>query len=418
MSSHDPLGMSSVVAVALFGSSIESTALFSKQDVKGKCSICGFKWHPPEKCWEKVGYPVWHHKHKQNKASNQSKSKGGTNDGNFKKTAASVTSGASSFTFTSEKVMGLGKKIAGLYHLLNVHMDSVDEKIKNMVDSRMSSGLFSCSAGIYNKSVCTNMFSLWHHRLGHLPVSKMKHIQCNDVSTMNETGSTCLNCPMAKLTRLPFSLSDSHSSTAFHLIHMDTWYPYKVPTNGKYWYFLTIVDDFSRATWTYLMVNKSDAFAILKTFLKFVETQFNAKVKCIRSDNALEFVKERKHRHILEVARVLRFQATLTLRDVQFHEHIFPFAESSSSQFCQPMPIPMPSSKAIYDDPVVLPSNVSIHLKSSRQTKPPDWTKDFVVPSIKPIANHVTAPVFPSKFQCFLSALESNTNPKTFKEAI
>ncbi|GKB96911.1 hypothetical protein Tco_0983048 [Tanacetum coccineum] len=42
-------------------SSIESTTLFSKLDTKGKCSICSFKWHPPEKCWEKVGYPIWHH---------------------------------------------------------------------------------------------------------------------------------------------------------------------------------------------------------------------------------------------------------------------------------------------------------------------------------------------------------------------
>ena len=41
---------------------IESTALYSKNSGKDKdmCSICGFKWHPPEKCWEKVGYPVWH----------------------------------------------------------------------------------------------------------------------------------------------------------------------------------------------------------------------------------------------------------------------------------------------------------------------------------------------------------------------
>nr|GEV71757.1 reverse transcriptase, RNA-dependent DNA polymerase [Tanacetum cinerariifolium] len=39
----------------LFKSSvgIESSTLLSKGIVKDKCSICGFKWHPPEKCWEK-----------------------------------------------------------------------------------------------------------------------------------------------------------------------------------------------------------------------------------------------------------------------------------------------------------------------------------------------------------------------------
>ncbi|GJW84599.1 cysteine-rich receptor-like protein kinase 8 [Tanacetum coccineum] len=294
---------------------------------------------------------------------------------------------------TTRKVLGLGKKIFGLYHLLNVHMDSVDGKIREMVDSHMFSSLFSCSAGIYNKPVCTNMFSLWHHRLGHLSVSKMKHIQCNDVLTMNEAGSTCLTCLMAKLTRFPFPLSDSHSSTAFHLIHMDTWGPYKVPTNGKY-----RVPDYS----------------YLKVFGCFVVA-----------------------------TNPLRISDKFAPKG--FHEHIFPFAESSASHFCQPMHVLMLNSKALYDEPVVLPTNVPIDLpnvipseevvinntkdvpessstipirKSSRQTKPPDWTKDFVVPSIKPVANQVTAPILPSKFQCFLSALESNSDPKTFKEAI
>nr|GFB54660.1 cysteamine dioxygenase [Tanacetum cinerariifolium] len=52
--------------ILLFKSSagIESTALLSKGIMKEKCSICGFKWHPPDKCWEKVGYPPWHAKFK------------------------------------------------------------------------------------------------------------------------------------------------------------------------------------------------------------------------------------------------------------------------------------------------------------------------------------------------------------------
>ncbi|XP_071688991.1 uncharacterized protein [Rutidosis leptorrhynchoides] len=39
----------------------ETTTLYSKltQKDKEKCSIFGFRWHPPERCWEKVGYPPW-----------------------------------------------------------------------------------------------------------------------------------------------------------------------------------------------------------------------------------------------------------------------------------------------------------------------------------------------------------------------
>ena len=70
-----------------------------------------------------------------------------------------------------------------------------------------------------------------------------------------------------------------------------------------------------------------------------VEAQFNAKIKCVRSDNGFEFflkhffadkgiiyqlsfvqtpqqnsIVERKHQHILNVALALKFQASLPLR--------------------------------------------------------------------------------------------------------
>ena len=88
-----------------------------------------------------------------------------------------------------------------------------------------------------------------------------------------------------------------------------------------------------------LLQHKSEAFEALVKFVKTVATQFNHKVKTIRSDNALEFKDqqckhlyesndiihqtscvntaqqngrvERKYRNILEMARCLRFQAGL-----------------------------------------------------------------------------------------------------------
>ncbi|GJZ31680.1 retrovirus-related pol polyprotein from transposon TNT 1-94 [Tanacetum coccineum] len=155
---------------------------------------------------------------------------------------------------------------------------------------------------------------------------------------------------------------------------MDTWRPYKVPTKGKFRYFLTIVADYSRATWTYLMVHKSDALEVIKAFLKFVELQFNTKVKYIRSDNALEFVKG---------------PCALYLAD-QGIEH-------------QTTCIDRPQQ------------NGSI-LNSTRSSKPSSWTKDFVVPSLKPTANQVTAPVLCSQFYCFLSTLVTQQDLKGFKE--
>ncbi|GJS54249.1 peptidase family M48 protein [Tanacetum coccineum] len=35
---------------------INTTPLYSKSETKEKYYICGYKWHPKDKCWEKVGY--------------------------------------------------------------------------------------------------------------------------------------------------------------------------------------------------------------------------------------------------------------------------------------------------------------------------------------------------------------------------
>lgn len=61
---------------------------------------------------------------------------------------------------------------------------------------------------------------------------------------------------------------------------------YQRQTPQGYRFFLTITDDYSRAT---LLTHKSNAFPILKAFVTFVEKQFAITVKVIRSDNALEF---------------------------------------------------------------------------------------------------------------------------------
>ena len=73
------------------------------------------------------------------------------------------------------------------------------------------------------------------------------------------------------------------------MLHVDLWGPYATPTYNGYKYFITIVDDFSRTTWTHLLSRKSNAFPILKSFLSFIHNQFHASVKIIRSDNGQEF---------------------------------------------------------------------------------------------------------------------------------
>nr|GEW02752.1 peptidase family M48 family protein [Tanacetum cinerariifolium] len=196
----------------VFGSGqlgVESIALYSKGKTKDKCTIYGFKWHSPEKCWEKVAYLTWHHKYKQNQ-----KAKGGMKSGNapVKRTATLVENGGH-VVFTSKqfkqllkslshfyqngetapqdlktrKVLGLGKKKAGLYHLINLPLEQIHAQLSSMV--------------VY------------------------------------------------------------------------------------------ALEDCSLNVWTYLLIKKYDAYSLFKSFIKFVNTQFERDIKVVRSDNAIKFLK-------------------------------------------------------------------------------------------------------------------------------
>lgn len=108
------------------------------------------------------------------------------------------------------------------------------------------------------------------------------------INFLSKSEHVCDICPKARQTRLTFPISVIHSTKPFELIHIDTWGPYKPPTYNGFRYFLTIVDDYSRGTWTFLLISNSNVFPTHKEFLAMIERQFHAQVKFISSDNALQ----------------------------------------------------------------------------------------------------------------------------------
>lgn len=94
---------------------------------------------------------------------------------------------------------------------------------------------------------------------------------------------------MAKQKKLSFPASVTVIDKCLHTLHVDIWGPAPNPSLHGHRYFLTIIDDYSRFCWVYLMKNKSETRDQLTKFINLVENQFETKVKIIRSDNGHEF---------------------------------------------------------------------------------------------------------------------------------
>ena len=69
------------------------------------------------------------------------------------------------------------------------------------------------------------------------------------------------------------------TSKVFELLHMDLFGPTTYTSIGENKYGFVIVDDFTRFIWVFFLVDKSDAFATFKTFIKRVHNEFETTTK-------------------------------------------------------------------------------------------------------------------------------------------
>ncbi|CAI7907369.1 unnamed protein product [Closterium sp. NIES-53] len=105
-----------------------------------------------------------------------------------------------------------------------------------------------------------------------------------------EVGS-CLTCLETKFTKFPFSNSTGPAKAPLALVHMDVVGPTKVPSLSGSRYFLTIVDDHTRAVSVYPPKTKGEeAAAVLKEWMPRAQRESGHKVKVIRTDNGGEFI--------------------------------------------------------------------------------------------------------------------------------
>ncbi|GJY49404.1 retrovirus-related pol polyprotein from transposon TNT 1-94 [Tanacetum coccineum] len=293
----------------------------------------------------------------------------------------------------------------------------------------------------------------FHARLGHTSVSKLSYIPL--YKSMDFSNFTCECCMLSKHHRLSFLKSDNISPTPFHLIHVDLWGPYKQVALKDEHYFFTIVDDNTRATWTYLVHTKEKIPQLLVSFFAFVKTHFQRQPKVVRSDNGTGVVNktcvsffqahgvlhqrsiahtpqqngrvERKHRHLLDTARAFRIHVKVLdwqspfeklygkpptydhlrvigclcyVADIRPHKDKFANKGIKSVLIGYPVNQKEPNVSDATTDNIYSSNHVPVNpttsvplRKSSRNSTRPAWLQDFVTP--KAPSSNTSTPHYP-----------------------
>nr|GMC80250.1 Retrovirus-related Pol polyprotein from transposon TNT 1-94 [Ipomoea batatas] len=99
----------------------------------------------------------------------------------------------------------------------------------------------------------------------------------------------CEVCFRAKQPREKFPLSNNRASRIFEKIQCDLWGPYRHQSSCGARYFFTTIDDYSRAVWIYLLIDKTEVLKMFLSFVAMIDRQFSQSIKVVQSDNGAEF---------------------------------------------------------------------------------------------------------------------------------
>ena len=107
---------------------------------------------------------------------------------------------------------------------------------------------------------------LWHRRLDHISERGLQIVKDQQLLGKDKVSKVdfCEYCILGKHHRLKFKTGTHKTKSILEYIHSDLWGPEKTATHGGNVYFMSIVDDFSRKVWLFLLKHKNEAFIKFK----------------------------------------------------------------------------------------------------------------------------------------------------------
>jgi transposase InsO family protein len=136
---------------------------------------------------------------------------------------------------------------------------------------------------------------LWHRRLGHVGIKQFNKLIKHDLvrglkDVAFEKNNLCSACQAGKqVGNIHPKKSMMSTFKPFELLHMNLFGLTTYNSIGGNKYGFVIMDDCTRYTWVFFLIDKSDVFATFKTFIKRIHNEFVTTIKKVRSDNESEF---------------------------------------------------------------------------------------------------------------------------------
>ena len=104
------------------------------------------------------------------------------------------------------------------------------------------------------------------------------------------SNTLCEACRHDKQTKVQFKTKEHFASHPLELIDTDLCGPMRTKGLDGEFYFMLMIDDYTRMTTTSFLKKKSEAFECFKIYKELVKNETDLKIKCLRLDNGGEFM--------------------------------------------------------------------------------------------------------------------------------
>ncbi|CAI7851090.1 unnamed protein product [Closterium sp. NIES-53] len=159
-------------------------------------------------------------------------------------------------------------------------------------------------SGLHFPSFSTNLTLLWHHRLGHPSLPRLRGMHSHLlVSGLHRSlpplppspAPPCLPCVEGQQRAAPHSSSFPPTTATLQTLHTDVWGPAHVSGLGRERYLLLVVDDYTQYTMVFPLRSKGEVVDVLIPWIRAVHLQLcerfstNLPVLRLHSNRAGEF---------------------------------------------------------------------------------------------------------------------------------